>query len=326
MTESGIVYLVGAGPGDPELITVRGLACLRRAHVVVYDRLVCRSLLDEAPPGAERIFAGKRPGHHTLRQEQINALLVERAQAGQVVVRLKGGDPFVFGRGGEEAAACAAAGVRCEIVPGISSALAVPALAGIPVTHRHVSSAFAVLTAHSAGTEEDAALDWGAFAAIDTLVVLMGVQRLAEVASALIEHGRDPDTPVAIIERGTQPDERVITGTLAGIRAAGGTGCRHLPGDDRHRGGGAPAPGCERLKPAACALHIGSHQPGSVVTQPPPAMHIAWSGLSIYGVRCAARFEKGSTSGLSRMPSFSCMKARRAWMRDQASGQRWANS
>lgn len=212
----GVVYLVGAGPGDPGLITVRGLECLRRADVVIYDRLVNPALLDEAPVWAERIFVGKAPGVHTFRQEEINALLIRRARAGQVVVRLKGGDPFVFGRGGEEASACTAAGVRWEVVPGVTSAVGVPACAGIPVTHRGLSNAFAVITAHRANGQNDD-LNWAAIAAIDTLVVLMGVGRLSHVVAMLTGHGRSPETPAAIIERGTQSGERIVTGTLGDI-------------------------------------------------------------------------------------------------------------
>lgn len=208
----GIVYLVGAGPGDPELLTVKGLRCLARADVVVYDRLVHPALLDEAPPAAERVYVGKRAGHHSLPQEQIQTLLVERARAGRVVVRLKGGDPFVFGRGGEEAAACAAAGVRWEVVPGVTSAVSVPAVAGIPVTHRGVAASFAVVTAHRARGED--APDWRALAAIDTLVVLMGVARLPEVTAELLRAGRDPATPAAVVERGSLPDSRVVSGSL----------------------------------------------------------------------------------------------------------------
>lgn len=215
MTGGGIVYIVGAGPGDPELITVRGLACLRRTDVVIYDRLVNEALVDEVPPWAERIFAGKAPGMHVFRQEKINALMIERAQAGQVVVRLKGGDPFVFGRGGEEIQALAEAGIPFEVVPGVTSALGVPACAGIPVTHRGVSGTFAVVTAHRAGNQDD--VNWAGLAAIDTLVVLMGVKRLSHVVAMLIRHGRSPETPVAIVERGTQPGERVLTGTLGDI-------------------------------------------------------------------------------------------------------------
>jgi uroporphyrin-III C-methyltransferase len=210
----GIVYLVGAGPGDPELITVRGLRCLQRADVVVYDRLVDSRLLGEAPPRARRVYAGKGPGRQALRQEEINALLVRQARAGRVVVRLKGGDPFVFGRGGEEALACAAAGIPWEVVPGLTSAVAVPALAGIPLTHRALAGSFAVVTGHRAG---DDTLDWGALARIDTLVVLMGAARLAEVAVLLGAHGKPAATPAAVIENGTRPEERVLTGTLADV-------------------------------------------------------------------------------------------------------------
>lgn len=215
MARAGIVYLIGAGPGDPGLITVRGRDCLREADVVVYDRLVNEALLAEAPPGAERIFAGKMPGNHSLCQQAINRILIDRARAGQVVARLKGGDPFVFGRGGEEAAACAAAGVRWEVVPGVTSAVAVPTAAGIPVTHRHISGAFAVVTAHRANGQDP--LNWTALAQIDTLVVLMGVKRLPHVVAGLIRAGRAADTPVAIIERGTYSDERVTIGSLADI-------------------------------------------------------------------------------------------------------------
>jgi uroporphyrin-III C-methyltransferase len=204
----GIVYLVGAGPGDPELITVRGLRCLRQADVVVYDRLVDSRLLAAAPP------AGKSPGRQALRQEEIDALLVRQARAGRVVVRLKGGDPFVFGRGGEEALACAAAGVPWEAVPGVTSAVAVPGLAGIPLTHRGVAASFAVVTGHGAGAGR---LDWEALARVETLVVLMGAARLAEIAALLATHGRPPGTPVAVVENGSREDERVLIGTLGDI-------------------------------------------------------------------------------------------------------------
>ncbi len=309
---AGIVYLVGAGPGDPELITVRGLRCLRSAGVVVYDRLVDPRLLDEAPRHARRVYAGKRPGRQALRQEEINALLVRQARAGRTVVRLKGGDPFVFGRGAEEALACAAAGVACEVVPGLTSAAAVPAIAGIPLTHRGTAASFGVVTGHGAGAGHGGnrgdggngrdggsssggmakmggldgggggiakmgdldgsgggmaeigdldgsggsggmgdsgdldggsgsggmrdsgdlgakggpggiggaggdAHDWGALARLDTLVVLMGAARLAEIAALLLRHGKPPDTPVAVIENGTLPNERVLTAPLAEV-------------------------------------------------------------------------------------------------------------
>lgn len=213
---TGKVYLVGAGPGDPDLITVRGLKILHRVDVVIYDRLVNPALLEEAPAWAQRVFAGKAPGYKTLAQDEINALLVEQAGEGKVVVRLKGGDPFGFGRGGEEALACAEAGVPWEIVPGISSAMAAPACAGIPVTHRGVAGSFAVVTGHRAGDDD---VDWAALARIDTLVVLMGVGRLTHTVEMLLQHGRSPQTRAVIIERGTWPDERVTSGTLTTIVA-----------------------------------------------------------------------------------------------------------
>jgi uroporphyrin-III C-methyltransferase len=211
---SGTVYLVGAGPGDPRLITVLGLERLRQADVVLYDRLISPELLDAAPPRAERIFVGKAPGAHACRQEEINALLVHHAQAGRTVVRLKGGDPFVFGRGGEEALACAEAGVPWEVVPGVSSAVGVPARAGIPVTHRELSGGFAIVTGHCAEGDRQ---DWAALARIETLVILMGLSRLAEIAALLLFHGRGADTPAAVIASGTLPDERTVVGTLGTI-------------------------------------------------------------------------------------------------------------
>ncbi len=223
---SGRVVLLGAGPGDPELVTLRGLRWLRRAEVVVYDHLVSPLLLEEAPPSALRIFAGKSRGHHCLPQSAINALLVHHADAGRLVVRLKGGDPFVFGRGGEEALACVAAGIPFEAVPGVSSAVAVPAVAGIPVTHRGLASSFAVVTGHEDPSKPGRQVDWERLAgAVDTLVILMGVAALPEIARRLMAGGRDPETPAAVIHRGTTPAEEVVTGTLRDIarRAA------HLP-------------------------------------------------------------------------------------------------
>jgi uroporphyrin-III C-methyltransferase/precorrin-2 dehydrogenase/sirohydrochlorin ferrochelatase len=212
----GRVYLVGAGPGDPKLITARGLEVLRRADVVVYDRLVSHALLDEAPADAELVYAGKAPGGHCIPQEGINALLVHEAQLGKTVVRLKGGDPFVFGRGVEEALACADAGVPWEVVPGVSSVVGVTARASIPLTTRGYGGSFAVATAHRAADGADP-LDWAALARMDTLVVLMGVERLDEVVARLGEHGRPPETPIALVENGTLPNERVVVGTLGDI-------------------------------------------------------------------------------------------------------------
>jgi len=208
---------VGAGPGDPGLITVKGLEILRRADVVVYDRLVSAALLEEAPPHAERVFAGKSAGRHHLPQDEINALLIRRARAGRTVVRLKGGDPFVFGRGGEECEALRAAGISFVVVPGVTAAVAVPAFAGIPVTHRRWASAFAVITGHECDGSSD--LDWGALARLPVLVVLMGLGRLAEIARRLIAHGVDPATPAAVVANGSLSDQRTITGTLQTIGA-----------------------------------------------------------------------------------------------------------
>ncbi len=214
----GIVYLVGAGPGDPGLLTVRGLELLRQAEVVVYDRLVNRILLDEVPPQALRIAAGKLPGHHSLPQEQINTVLIAQARRGRRVVRLKGGDPFVFGRGGEEAEALAEAGVPFEVVPGVSSAVAVPAFAGIPLTHRRFSSSFAVITGHEEVCKGRSPMAWGRLAtAVDTLVILMGLKTLPSVVAELLAHGRAPQTPVALIRWGTTAAQETVTGTLADI-------------------------------------------------------------------------------------------------------------
>jgi uroporphyrinogen III methyltransferase/synthase len=215
---TGRVSLVGAGPGDPGLLTVRALERLREAEVVIYDRLVNPELLDEAPAEALRIFAGKRVGSHCLPQAAINALLVHHASAGRFVVRLKGGDPFVFGRGGEEALALAKAGIPFEVVPGVSSAIAVPAYAGIPVTHRGVASSFAVLTGHEDPSKDGDATDWSKLAtAVDTLVILMAVGSFPRIVGALLAHGRPPETPVAVIRWGTTEAQEVRVGTLADI-------------------------------------------------------------------------------------------------------------
>ena len=208
------VYLVGAGPGDPGLLTRRGAELLAGADVVVHDRLSEISLLELAPAGAERVDVGKSPGG-PVAQEEINALLVERGLQGQCVVRLKGGDPFVFGRGGEEAQALAAAGVPFEVVPGISAAVAVPAYAGIPVTHRALSTSFTVVTGHSRHAVDDD-VDWAALArAADTIVVLMGVAHRAEIAARLQAGGLPASTPVAAVRWGTRPGQRTVRTTLA---------------------------------------------------------------------------------------------------------------
>jgi len=216
---AGKAWLVGAGPGRADLITVRGLRALQAADVVIYDRLIGAELLDETRPDAELIYAGKRPDHHTLRQEEINRLLVDRVGAGRQVVRLKGGDPFVFGRGGEEALALVAAGLPFEIVPGVSSALAVPAYAGVPVTQRNVATSFAVITGHEAAGKADSQTDWDALSRIPTLVVLMGVGQIANIAQALIAAGRDGETPAVAISQGTTDQQRSVRATLATLPA-----------------------------------------------------------------------------------------------------------
>jgi uroporphyrinogen III methyltransferase/synthase len=218
-----MVYLVGAGPGDPDLITMRGIECLKQADVVVCDRLVSHLLLAYARQ-AELIDAGKQPHHHNISQDEINALLIEKARAGQTVVRLKGGDPFIFGRGGEEAAALAEAGIPFEIVPGVSSAIAAPAYAGIPVTYRGLACSVAFATGHRADYVEDPTCDWARLACgPDTLVFLMGVQNLPRIVEQLVMHGRPPSTPVAVVQWATCSDQKTVVGTLADIvqQAAG---------------------------------------------------------------------------------------------------------
>ncbi|MFN8528771.1 MAG: uroporphyrinogen-III C-methyltransferase [Anaerolineae bacterium] len=220
MTTIGTVYLVGAGPGDPELITVKGLNLVRRADVIIYDRLIPHELLKEARPDAELIDAGKAQHDHRIPQPQINALLVEKAQAGKLVVRLKGGDPFVFGRGGEEALYCAAAGVPFEVVPGVSSAIAVPAYAGVPVTHRDIAGAFSVFTGHENPDKLESQIDYPALVAAaraGTLVLLMGVTYLPKIIAHLLDSGIDPALPALCIQSGTLPDQREIEGTVSTI-------------------------------------------------------------------------------------------------------------
>ena len=221
----GRVALVGGGPGDPGLLTLRGRRLLAEADVVVTDRLAPRDVLAELGPDVEIIDAGKAPHAHGLTQEQINALLVERAQAGQRVVRLKGGDPFVFGRGGEEALACVRAGVPFEVVPGVTSAVAVPAYAGIPVTHRGITQDFAVVSAHLDPSHPGATVDWEALAAgPGTLVLLMAVARLDEVTRELIKRGRDASTPAAVICDGTTERQQVVVSTLGQVAADAAAG------------------------------------------------------------------------------------------------------
>jgi uroporphyrinogen III methyltransferase/synthase len=216
----GKVYLVGGGPGDPGLLTVKALECLRRADVVIYDRLVDDSLLEVASTGAEKIYVGKGRGCHAMEQKEINLLLVEKSRQGRNVVRLKGGDPFVLGRGGEEAEILAANSIPFEVVPGVSSAYAVPAYAGIPVTHRRLASSFTVVAGHEDIEKDESSINWSRLSAGgDTLVFLMGMGNLAHIAEKLMQNGRPPSTPVAVISQGTSPQQRTIIGTLADIGA-----------------------------------------------------------------------------------------------------------
>jgi uroporphyrin-III C-methyltransferase len=213
----GKVYLVGAGPGDPELITVKGLRCLQKADVILYDRLVNPELLQHAKEGAQLVYCGKLPHYHTMKQETINHFLVKYALKGFLVVRLKGGDPFVFGRGGEEAEECARHGVPFEIVPGITAGIAAPAYAGIPVTHRQLSRSFAFITGHQAGDVE-AEHRWSHLAkGVDTICVYMGVSHLPYITKQLITHGKSAHTPIALVHWGTLSDQKTVVGTLETI-------------------------------------------------------------------------------------------------------------
>ncbi len=217
----GVVYLVGAGPGDPGLMTARSLELLAGADTILYDRLIAADAIGGARADAELIYVGKRPGESVVEQDEIEALMVERARAGRSVVRLKGGDPFVFGRGGEEAEAMAAAGVAFEVVPGVTAGVAVPAYAGIPVTHRDDASAVAFVTGHEDPEKPETALDWEALARFPgTLVLYMGVKNLPVIAERLAAAGRDPAEPAAAVERGTQAEQRTVSATLAELPEA----------------------------------------------------------------------------------------------------------
>jgi uroporphyrinogen III methyltransferase/synthase len=214
----GSVYLVGAGPGDPGLITQKGVSCLAMADVVVYDHLLDDVLLGNAPDGSEKIYVGKSAAVHAMEQSEINRLLVNKAKEGKVVVRLKGGDPFVLGRGGEEAEELEREGIPFEIVPGVTSAIAVPAYAGIPVTHRAMASSFAVITGHEDPTKAINSIAWDKIGTgVDTLVFLMGMKNLPDIVNRLIEHGRPPLTPVAVVQNGTRPEQITVSGTLTDI-------------------------------------------------------------------------------------------------------------
>jgi len=213
----GKVYIVGAGPGDPELITVKGLRVLREADVVVYDRLIPKELLKEAKKNAELIYAGKERGHHNLTQSEINELLAKKALEGKTVVRLKGGDPYVFGRGEEECMYLIKRGIPCEVIPGITSAIAVPAYAGIPVTHRYNASSLAIITGQEAYDKNVKRVSLEDIAKhVDTLVILMGIANLKYIVEKLLKV-KNPKTPIAIIVNGTRPDQKVVIGTLENI-------------------------------------------------------------------------------------------------------------
>ncbi len=214
---TGKVYLVGAGPGDPKLITVWGMELIQRADAIIYDRLIHPSLLRYAKLGAELIYCGKASGNHSIPQDEINELLIQKAKEGKQVVRLKGGDPFVFGRGGEEAESCVSAGIPFEVVPGISSGIAAPAYAGIPVTHREYGSSFAVVTGHRSG-DRDKEVNWDQLArAVDTLVIYMGLANLGKICTQLIQAGLSHQTPVALVQEGTLQLQKTVTGTLLDI-------------------------------------------------------------------------------------------------------------
>ncbi len=214
----GKVYLVGAGPGDEGLITVKGLDCIKEAEVIVYDHLANAALLSHAPETAEKIYVGKKEGEHTLPQGEINRLLVKKAEKGKTVVRLKGGDPFIFGRGGEEAEFLFQAGIEVEIVPGVTSAVAAPAYAGIPLTHRRVTSTLGFITGHQDPAKEESGIAWEKVSTgLGTLVFLMGVKNLPGIVKRLLNHGRSGDTPVALIRQGTLPDQETVVSSLSSI-------------------------------------------------------------------------------------------------------------
>jgi len=227
-SSGGVVYLVGAGPGDPELLTLRAVRLLERADAVVYDHLVSDAVLDFVPATAERIYAGKRRNEHTLRQEQINALLVRLGKDGRQVVRLKGGDPFIFGRGGEELQALAAAGVRFEVVPGITAASGVACYAGIPLTHRQFAQRCVFVTGHLQDGSAD--LDWPSLVRPQqTVVVYMGLSGLADICRQLIAHGAAPDLPIAVVQDATIATQQVVTGTLETIAQSVAQAALHSP-------------------------------------------------------------------------------------------------
>lgn len=211
----GKVYIVGAGPGDPELITLKGKRAIEAADIIFYDRLINKQLLSYAKPDAELIYCGKRPNHHAIKQEVLNRLLVHHAQTGKMVTRLKGGDPFVYGRGGEEAEYLSMNGIPFEIIPGITAGIAAPAYAGIPITHRQHSRSFAVVSGHDLSWTD---VKWESLVkGVDTLIIYMGMNHLTKICEELIRHGKDMSTPVALIQWGTTSQQAVLNGTLANI-------------------------------------------------------------------------------------------------------------
>ncbi len=212
------MFLVGAGPGDPGLLTVRGLDLIRRADVIVHDSLIGMSLLDEARKDVELVDVGKRGSHHKAEQEEINSILVRKAQEGKLVVRLKGGDPFLFGRGGEEAEELVEAGLKVHVVPGVTSSISVPALAGIPLTHRDHASMVTILTGHEGAHKEEEIIDWSLLARLGgTIVIMMGMSNLDKNMQRLMEGGIDPSTPVAVIEKGSTPEQRMVSADVSTI-------------------------------------------------------------------------------------------------------------
>lgn len=217
--DQGIVYVIGAGPGDPELLTLKAVKLIREADVIIYDRLApIRFIEENAKPGAELIYAGKKPGHHALTQDEINKLLETKACEGKKVVRVHGGDPFLFGRGEEECIYLSAKGIKCTVVPGITSAIAAPELACIPPTSRLVASSLAIVPGREAAEKKSPRVDYASIArVVDTLIILMGVGRLEKIVKELLENGIDPNKPIAIIENASLPSQRIIEGTLSDI-------------------------------------------------------------------------------------------------------------
>ena len=218
MHKKGKVYLIGAGPGDPGLITVKGLKCLGEADVVIYDYLVSPELLRHTRKDCRLLYVGKKGGDHSVSQTEINRMIVEEAKKGATVARLKGGDPFIFGRGGEEAEVIASERIEFEVVPGVSSAIAAPAYAGIPMTHRDFTSTLCFVTGHEDPTKADSHIDWKGLSTIGTLAFLMGVKNLPSIIGNLIANGKDPKTPAALVRWGTTPDQQTVTGTLEDIK------------------------------------------------------------------------------------------------------------